>query len=192
MPSQALHTWQTLSRRALDELEAVRASAGRRARGRRFTTQQISQAYVILLSARFQLFCRDLHTEAVDFLTNQLAYAPVNGLLRASLTDGRKLDTGNPNPGNLGADFGRLSMKFWDAVRDHDRRNAGRQIRLEELVRWRNAIAHQDFGKPGLRGRSEVRRAEIRLWRAACDELAVSFDRAVGIFLKQLMGTAPW
>ena len=192
MPSQALHTWQMVSRRALDEIDAAHVSVRGRARARRIATQQINQAYVVLLSSQFQRFCRDLHTESVDFLVKQLAYSPVNGLLRASLTDGRKLDTGNPNPGNLGADFGRLDMKFWDAVRDRDRRSAGRHTRLEELVRWRNAIAHQDFGKPALHGRTQVRLAEVRLWRAACDALAVSFDGAVGIYLEQLMGTAPW
>ena len=29
---------------------------------------------------------------------------------------GRKLDHGNPNAGNLGADFGRLGLPFWSAV----------------------------------------------------------------------------
>jgi hypothetical protein len=111
-------------------------------------------------------------------------------VLRSALMQGRKLDFGNPSPSNLGADFGRLGMAFWDEVRALDARNDDRKDRLEELNEWRNAIAHQDFARVG--GRALLHLGSVRGWRAACDALAISFDRAVGMHLGRLVGRAPW
>lgn len=192
MPSQALKTWQTSSRRALDEIEAAHASVRRRARGRRFAAQQINQAYVVLLSSQFQRFCRDLHSEAIEFLTGRPEFSPIFVVLTDVLSLGRKLDVGNPNPGNIGSDFARFDMDFWAMVRECDRRNARRQAKLEVLIRWRNAVAHQSFTSAALGGRRELRLTELREWRAACDALAVVFDRVVRIRLTELTGVAPW
>ena len=98
----------------------------------------------MLLSSQFQGFCRDLHSEAVNFVIAAIAPATLAPVVVASLVQGRKLDQGNPNPGNLGSDFGRLGLHFWPAVGVRDRRNAGRQVQLETLNKWRNAIAHGD------------------------------------------------
>ena len=58
MSSIALQVWQTRGRQALDEVEAAHAAVGGAGRGRRYTTQQINQAYVVLLCSQFQRFCR--------------------------------------------------------------------------------------------------------------------------------------
>src|SRR5437879_257545 len=114
MPSGSLHTWRTVRRAALDELEAAHRSVGGHGRGRRYATQQINQAYAVLLSSQFQGFCRDLHTESALFLVGSVQPVTLKQTLRKDLTRSRKLDRGNPSPGNIGEDFGRLGIGFWD------------------------------------------------------------------------------
>ena len=81
-----------------------------------------------------------------------------------------------PHAGAIGHDFNRLGMAFWELVDTADKRNRRRRDLLDELNRWRNAIAHQDFDPAALGGRVTVTLEMIRSWRSACDMLAVSFD----------------
>src|SRR5690242_4398976 len=145
MPSHSLLTWRTSAARALDEIEAAHAAVGGTGPGRRYATQQINHAYAVLLSSQFQGFCRDLHTECANLLVRPVAPAVLQVALRRPLTQDRKLDRGNANAGNIGADFARLGMTFWPDVHRLDQRHQARQALLEELNAWRNAIAHQDF-----------------------------------------------
>lgn len=124
MPSQSLSMWFNEARQALDELEVAHRAVGGRGPGRRFATLQVNRAYAVLLSSQFQRFCRDLHSEAVDALTILVPNADLRDIFRAQLTAGRKLDSGNPNPGNIGSDFGRLGMDFWTQVRRAHPQNA--------------------------------------------------------------------
>lgn len=142
----------------------------------------------MLLSSQFQGFCRDLHSEAVDFLVGTVTPTPLGHVVRSMLLQGRKLDHGNPNPANLGSDFGRLGMRFWPSVHAFDRRNAGRQTELDSLNMWRNAIAHQDWSDVG----PQLQLPQVRAWRAVCRTLATSFDRAVAAHVAVLVGTSPW
>ncbi|HZG43704.1 MAG TPA: hypothetical protein VEY93_12130 [Longimicrobium sp.] len=192
MPSRALQVWHADSRRALDEIESAHRAVGGAGRGRRTATQQINQAYAVLLASQFQRFCRDLHTECVEHLVECAVAATFGFIMRSRFLEGRKLDAGNPNPGNIGSDYGRLGIPFWDAVAALDTRNKERQRTLSELNVWRNAIAHQDFTHRELHGRHRVRLAQVRSWRAACNRLAVDFDRAVHAHLTDLTGTSPW
>src|SRR5258706_15808611 len=130
MPSRALQRWKNEGQRALDEIEAAHRSFGGRGPGRRYATQQINQAYTVLLTSQFQKFCRDLHSEAIEHVTTGSVANPRYSLLEIRFTEGRKLDTGNPNPGNLGSDFGRFGMVLWNLVKAHDPRNIARQQQL--------------------------------------------------------------
>jgi len=191
MPSRALRHWQTRSRKVLDEFEAAHALVGGTPSARRFARQQIAQAYVVLLCSQFQRFCRELHTEAADGLTSGVR-APLDEIFFKALTVGRKLDVGNPGPGNLGSDFSRFGIPFWDEVRLHNLRNEERQRTLEQLNRWRNAIAHQDFTHPALAGDEEVDVRQVRKWRRTCETLAVEFDTVIRLYLRSVLGRAPW
>ena len=192
MPSRALRNSQTRSGKVLDEVEAAHAvvGGGRGARG--FARQQINQAYVVLLSSQFQRFCRDLHSDAADFLAAQTAFASLAPLLTASLSNARRLDTGNPNAGNIGVDFSRFGFDIWSLAAQRNSRTPFRRERLEALNRWRNAVAHQDFRSPHLRGRETVQLKEIRRWRAACGGLAVDFDAVLRVYLRSVAGVQPW
>ena len=192
MPSRALRNWQTRSRKVLDEVEAAHAvvGGGRGARG--FARQQINQAYVVLLSSQFQRFCRDLYDESVDHLVGQPEHEPMNPLVRELLARSRRLNRGNASPANIGADFERLGVSFWDEVRRRNVHNLSRQRKLEELNSWRNAIAHQDFSDPAFEGVERVSLAQVRTWRSACDALAVEFERMLRLYLHTFFGTDPW
>lgn len=146
-----------------------------------------------MLSAQFQAFCRYLHTESVDHLLVNVLDLRLRTLMRRSLMLDRKLDRGNPNPGNIGADFGRLDLVFWTAVLAHRSQNAARRNHLEELNAWRNAIAHQDFAVHMLRGgRPSLSLTQVQTWRRACEGLAESFDEVMRLHLQNLNGRAPW
>lgn len=191
MSSASLRRWQVNRARELDTIAAAHSAVGGSGRGRRWATVQINQAYAMLLSSQFQGFARDLHSECIDHLVRSILPAVLRTALRAEFTFARKLDRGNPNPGNIGADFTRLGLSFWDEVRRDDARNADRQKRLEEMNDWRNAIAHQDIDPAKLTPRS-LTLPTIRRWRGACSALAVSFDRIMAAHIATVTGAVPW
>lgn len=78
----------------------------------------------------------------------------------------------------------------WARVGAYDVRSAARQMRLEEMNAWRNAIAHQDWEKVG--GNPTLRLDLVRSWRSACNGLSWSFDAAVRERLIDVVGEAPW
>ena len=170
---------------------AVHAAVGGTGPGRRYATEQVNNAYAVLLSSQFQKFCRDLHSRAADYISS---FSPVSirAVVLTRFTEGRKLDSGNPNPGNLGSDFNRFGLKFWDEIDASNPKNAGRQEKLKELNLWRNAISHHDFADPQFGGRASIRLKEVTQWRRACDGLAVEFDKVMSLHLKNLTGVAPW
>jgi hypothetical protein len=146
----------------------------------------------MLLSSQFQRFCRDLHSEAAEHLSGAVGSVVLRVIFRAQLTLGRKLDVGNPNPGNLGSDFERLGLNFWPSILARGDRNRRRRDQLEFLNRWRNAVAHQDFTTVARVGRASLGLEDVRRWRAACNALAVEFDRVVASYLATILGVAPW
>ena len=183
MPSKAFRRWSRSQAAALDQMEKAHASVGGTGRGRRHATDQINQAYAVLLASQFQGFCRDLHSESVDYLVDTLEPTNLRPIVRAEFTRERKLDKGNANPGNLGADFGRLGIEFWDEVKKlsprnsarnkslemlwvevkklSPRKNSARNKSLEMLNHWRNAIAHHIFDQ-GKLGSTKLGLAQVR------------------------------
>lgn len=193
MPSLALKRWRTDRTASLDEIENVHRAVLGSSAPRRAAMQQLNLAFTLLLSAEFQGFCRNLHTECAAAVARIQPSTELRDILYDSLLLGRKLNTGNPNPGNLGADFGRFDPSFWSSVAAAHSRNARRQMLLEQMNRWRNAIAHNDFDPGMLRGgRPALSRADVRRWRMACDGLARWFDRILCDRLRVITGTNPW
>ena len=192
MPSISYLQWTTVRAAALDEIAQAHAAVGGTARGRRYGTQQINRAYAMLLASQFQGFCRQLHSECVDQLASCVAPVTLKPLLQGEFTWNRQLDRGNAQPGSLGADFGRLSINLWEALRVHDPASAGWQADLDLLNEWRNAIAHQDFTSPRLRGIMNLRLAQVRQWRDSCERLAEAMDEVMRRHLHTLTATSPW
>lgn len=131
MPSESFSRWQRSRAADLDEIEAAHGAIGGSRRGRRWATRQINHAYVVILTAHFQGYCRDLHSECLDALARVAAYDILRFVIGAGGIRGRLLDRGNPNPGNIGADFGRLGVAFgpkpWRTM--HEMHNAKRNCR---------------------------------------------------------------
>lgn len=193
MPSHASQYWFTVRAASLDEIENAHRAVGGGGPGRRYATQQLNYAYAMLLSGQFQGYCRDFHTECVAGLVSTVVPAPLRATLRTEFEFNRKVDRGNPTPGNLGSDFNRLGLDFWVGIGEADARNSLRRQALDELNAWRNAIAHQDFTGFGEgTGLPALPLARVRSWRAACDGLVRSFDGVMNHFLLEVTGIVPW
>lgn len=187
MPSVSYGSWITTRRSELDEIERAHAAIGGTGRGRRYATLQINRAYVLLLASQFQGYCRDLYTESVVFLVPRLTPLSFQASVRELLTQNLQLKRSNAQPGSIGADFGRFGIDFWTEVKANDPRNEAGAMQLEELNRWRNAIAHQDFPSQAV-----LHLRHVRVWRNVCQRLARSFDEVMRHHLQNLTGSPPW
>jgi hypothetical protein len=177
----------------LNEIAKAHVAVGGTKRGRRYATQQINRAYAVLLASQFQGFCRDLHTECINEIIKFLAPPPVLlPLVLGEFTRNRGLDRGNAQAASIGADFGRLGIRIWEEVDNADPANVERRARLEDLNRWRNAIAHQDLDPAKLGGSVVLRLQSVRQWRSDCDRLAYAFDEAMRRHLQGFTKTSPW
>ena len=191
MSSRSLLAWHSARSVELDEVETAHARVGGARPGRRHATRQVNHAYAVLLAAQFQGFCRDFHTECAGHFVMTITPIRLKSACRESLLLGRKLDRGNPNSGNIGSDFGRFGLTFWDAVKSLGVNNQLRKDRLDELNNWRNAIAHQDFTAPNL-GKASLRLGRVQGWRRACNRLAMAFDEAMRRHIQSINGPSPW
>jgi hypothetical protein len=193
MPSSSLTSWFAERSAALADLENARRALHGTGPGARAAPQQIHQASAVLLSAQFQGFCRDLHSECAQQLVASVTERGLRDLLRDSLLFGRRIDRGNPNPGNLGTDFNRLGIFFWPAVDARHPEGPVLREALEALASWRNAIVHQDFSASMVRsGRPYLELARVRGWRKACDGLARTFDEVLRDHVRARTGSVPW
>jgi hypothetical protein len=192
MPSPALTAWSTSSAAALSQLQTAHRSMGGTRAGRRTNTLQLNYAYVLLLCAHFQAYCRGLHSNAAQLLVEAIDPG-IGAVLDANLSFRRQLDSGNAQPAAIGVDFNRFELEFWAVVEAADARNAARRRKLETLNAWRNAIAHHDIDsrRASLHPR-EVTLAACNTWHSALDGLAKSFDRALAGHLATLVGARPW
>jgi len=187
MSSVSYGRWTTTRRSELNEIERAHRAIGGTKRGRRYATQQINQAYVVLVASQFQGYCRDLHAESVDYLVPNVTPVNFQASIRELLTQRLQLNSRNAQPGSIGADFGRFGVDFWTEVELDDTRNENEKKLLEILNGWRNAIAHQDF-----QGRGTLHLRLVRVWRRACERLARSFDEVMRHHLQDLTGKSPW
>jgi hypothetical protein len=190
MASRALAEWQGRRASELDELLAAHRAVGGTAPGRRYTTAQLNRAYALAVAAQFQGFCRDLHTEAIDELVAVAQPTPLAAQLGVLMSSRRQLDRGNASPAALEQDFGLLGLPLWSRLEARDRRTTIRRARLEELNRWRNAIAHEDFGQ--LPAGAVLHLAAVKGFRRSCDALAASLDREVAAHVAGIVGRDPW
>lgn len=191
MSSQSLTRWMGERAEALDEIEAAHATVGGTERGRRYATQQINFSYAALLSGHFQGFCRNLHSECIDHIVS-VTLPALHAILHREFIWNRSLSRRNPHPGAVGSDFNRLGIDLWREVYALDARNERRRELLQELVDWRNAIAHQDFDPVAAGGVPTLHLAKVQGWRSAVNNLARSLDQAMYNYLRALIGFDPW
>lgn len=184
----------------LDEFEQVhgRVTGDQSRRGRTYLTEQINHAYLLAVAAQFQAFCRDLHSEAAQFVASLAAHQHAQATLLLLLTQERALDRGNANPANLGKDFNRLIPDFVDAVKKGSRANGRRLGLLEQLNTWRNVLAHaQDTHELTPAQRQAIQGTKptlryVRKLRRNCDGLALQLERTLKARLQSIVGQSPW
>lgn len=192
MASRALQRWNTTSAKELDQIAGAHAAVGGTKPGRRYATGQINHAYVVLLAAAFQRFCRDLHTESINVLIGHVKPPPpIETVLLAMVLRGRQLDSKNATVESIGADFNTLGVPVMDALRALRPTNQKRLAELGRMNGWRNAIAHQDFDRKKL-APAKLHLEMIATWRRQCGILAVDLDTVMLKHLTTLVGTPPW
>lgn len=142
------------------------------------------RGFVLLLSAHFQGFCRDLYTECAQIIASKVRPG-LQLLIQEQFSAHRKLDHGNPNMRNLKEDFGTFgfSLNLSDAA------NAPRVTQLGMLNEWRNAAAHQG-NAPAAAGPLTL--PSLQTWRTACDGLATALDDTIRKELRRILRRQPW
>jgi hypothetical protein len=130
------------------------------------------RGYVLLLSAHFQGFCRDLYTECAQIIVSKVRRPSLEILFQAQFSAKRELDRGNPHFDNIVKDFNRFGLAMRPALNALPGIVARKQD-LRDLNEWRNAAAHQNAVLP-LGGPLTL--PMIQAWRVSCSDLATSLD----------------
>jgi hypothetical protein len=195
MTSTALTNWNTTGQGRLNELVAVHKSSAGGSPGRKWGTQQLNRSLFVALVAQFQVYCIELHDLGVD-LHVVIAFPNQANLLRTLLTVGRKLESQNPRKSSLGADFGRLGFKFVPEVEKSSLSAPQWLNDLDDLVDFRNAIAHgNETEVSAISNRTRLRSTKTSFedYRKILQRLAPIIDETVAIQMSTLLGiTRPW
>src|SRR5260370_12468301 len=138
MPSASLREWRNDRMRRLGEVDAQCAACLGLAPPRPNLVEENLRGYVLLLSAHFQGFCRELYRECAQIVVSRVR-ARLQTLIQAQFTAHLKLDHGNPNLQNLREDFERFGFTL--DLTAADPANAARLQDLAALSRWRNLSA---------------------------------------------------
>lgn len=186
MPSASLLYWQNDRAPRLSEVDAQCAASLALAPPRPSLVEENLRGYVLLLSAHFQGFCRDLYSESAQVVVLKVR-SRLQVLIQAQFTHQRKLDHGNPNLQNIREDFGRLTPNF--DLTAADPANPVRLLRLAELNKWRNVAAHHGTIPAGV---PPLNLPGLRVWRHSCDGLASSLDDIMYNELRRILRRAPW
>ncbi|HKI34059.1 MAG TPA: hypothetical protein VKA46_19560 [Gemmataceae bacterium] len=142
------------------------------------------RGYVLLLSAHFQGFCRDLSTEAAQVIASKVRRS-LQPLIQSHFTAHRAIDRGNPTVENLRKDFERFGFTLNLAA---DPANVPRLQHLAAMNTWRNVAAHYGPIPPG----APLSLLSLQAWRNSCDGLATSLDALLYNELRKLLRRAPW
>jgi hypothetical protein len=143
------------------------------------------RGYVLLLSAHFQGFCRDLYTECAQTILSRVRVR-LRLAISKQFTAHRRLDHGNPSIENLGIDYGRFGFTL--DLSGADPANAIRITNLGQVNKWRNAAAHHGnvpMGPP-------LDMPMLQIWRNSCDGLATSLDEIMYTTMLRVLSRKPW
>jgi hypothetical protein len=187
MPSAALTQWQTDRLPRLRAIDAQCAAVSAPPSPNPLLSEESLRGYVVLLSAHFQGFCRDLYTESAQAIVSKVRLR-LQPLVQFQFLDHLGLDHGNPNLHNIARDFDRFGFPVRTEL-NADPANAVRLQNLAALNAWRNVAAHQGTALPS---GGPLTLAGLRVWAAACDELAVVVDTIMYNRLRRILRRRPW
>ncbi len=183
MASLALIKWQTFRMKSLNDFDD-RQFAGEILGAALF--DECLRSYVMLLSAHFQGFCRDLYTE----MSLRVASATSPNLTRAiqiQCDSDLKLNNRNADYATIKSDYERFGIDFDTALAPDEptrKLNKARRSKLHQLNQWRNYCAHYNDSHPTEAGTFGL--AEVRDWKQACDEFVRELDRIATIHLTSM------
>jgi hypothetical protein len=187
MPSAALKEWQNDRIPRLQHIENQCAVALALVPPNAQLAEENLRGYVVLLSAHFQAFCRNLYTESAQAITSKVRLR-LRMLVEDQFTAHRSLDHGNPNFENLQRDFNRFDFELGPLLTG----NAANALQLQHLAilnQWRNVAAHQGTKFP-TGGPLDL--PSLQAWRQSCDGLAISLDSILYNQLRIILRRNPW
>ena len=179
--SRAREVWETECADRLQQLEQIHADARGKSPGRRWYIDQLVRSLFVTLVGQFQVYCRELHNEAISVYIASANKRQVE-VLETLLKQGRKLESQNPHRSSLGSDFGRLGFDFIDALKRCRSNSCVDLERLDLLVKFRNAIVHgnesqvQSLVKDN---QTRVTLSSYRKFRKTLDRIAQDMDTVV-------------
>lgn len=186
MPSASLLRWRNDRVQRLAEIEVQCANSLALAPPQPNLVEENLRGYVLLLSAHFQGFCRDLYTECAQIIVSKVRVR-LRLLIQDQFTAYRKLDHGNPNLQNLKEDFERFDFTL--DLGAADPANVARLQGLAMLNRWRNVAAHHGMVSAGM---PPLDLLSLQAWRNSCDGLATSLDGIMYNELRRILRRVPW
>jgi hypothetical protein len=187
MPSAALLRWQNDRVVRLLELEVQHSTTLAIVPPRASLADENLRGFVVLLSAHFQGFCRDLYTEASALIT-AVAPSTLRLVLQSQCAAQLKLKHNNPTFDHLAEDFDRFGFDLKTALTTVVG-NAVHVNHLAILNKWRNFIAHHGtLAPPG----PPLTLASAQNWKNSCEWLAVQLDGIMYTQLLAMIGTPPW
>ena len=185
-PSQALQEWNTTRRSKLAKVEGQCVSATGLVPADPEMVGELLRAYVTLLSAHFQGFCRDLYTEASFKVVARIKQTGLRLIAQAQFAAGVKLDKVNPTLDALSEDFGRFGIADLRAAIGTAPPADTHKGRLKAMNGCRNKCAH---GEPAI---PELLLANIQDWRDSCNWFASRLDSVVYDKLRAAFRGAAW
>ena len=190
MPSQALTDWMTVRLMRLNEFDH---QISNNVPPLSLTLQDGNlRAYVMLLSADFQGFCRDLYSECTQKFATALT-PELATVMQFQCSANRLLEKTNPSYKAIKSDFGRFGIIVANALAPDQMTKANndrRKTHLERLGLWRNYCAHHNPAEPQKAGVFSL--AAVREWKVSCAEFAAELDRIMGDFIKAQTKVQPW
>lgn len=190
MPSWSLREWQGSRAAVLAAYEAECVAMLSRQPPDPALAETIIRGGVVLLSANFQGYCRDLYTECALAVLASVIPGPVQAMFIRQCMARRELDGSNARYENVRSDFERFGLDLPTELKARAPLIAAIVTDLGHLNQWRNHVAHDNPTPPAHGGPLTL--AVVQAWRASCETFAVTLDAVMYDHLKVLMGNAPW
>lgn len=187
MSSASLRQWRNDRMRRLSHISAQCGACEAAIPPNPHLIEENLRGYVVLLSAHFQGFCRDLYVEAAQIIAFRVK-PRLRLLILAQFSAHRALNHGNPNADNIAKDFDRFGFDLRAEI-NADPANTLRRQHLALLNQWRNVAAHQ--GTPLPIGGPLIL-ARLHEWQRSCDGLATSLDGIMYNQLRRMLRRKPW
>jgi hypothetical protein len=181
-----LQEWDTTRRAKLAKIEAQCVWAAGLVPADPEMAAEHLRAYVTLLSAHFQGFCRDLYTEASLKVIDRINRVGLRPIVQAQFAAGLRIEKGNPTLDALDEDFNRFGISSVRQAVGVGPEADTHKGRLKAMGGCRNKCAH---GVPDI---PDLSLANIQGWRSSCDWLAVRLNAAVYDTLRVAFRAAPW